>query len=196
MYHRITAAVILGLLGGRPISAEEVSPTLSMLVEQADRITVAEVDAMRRAIEEKAVHTKNGQQIMGKFVFTYVDLEPSEHVTGSAVSTVTVRLLGGIHPDGTKFTTYPGAPALSSEERVLLFLKEIPDAGSNQQPLYRIAYDRGGKFRVEGEGQAARLVRPLPNHSLAIDPGEGIGEDPIPLARMKQLIQAELAPSE
>ena len=58
----------LGLLGGRPISAEEVSPTLSMLVEKADRITVAEVDAMRRAIEEKVVHTKNGQQIMGKFV--------------------------------------------------------------------------------------------------------------------------------
>ena len=98
MYHRVTAVVILGLLGGRPISAEEVSPTLSMLVEQADRITVAEVDTMRRAIEQKAVHTKNGQQIMGKFVFTYVDLEPSEPVTGSAVSTVTVRLLGGHSP--------------------------------------------------------------------------------------------------
>ena len=36
MSNRITAAVILGVLVGRQISAEGVSPTLSMLVEKAE----------------------------------------------------------------------------------------------------------------------------------------------------------------
>jgi len=82
---------------------------------------------MRRAIENHVVHTKDGQPIMGRFIFTYVDLTPSEHIVGNAVSTVTVRLLGGVHPDGTKLTTYAQAPSLSSAEQVLLFLEETPD---------------------------------------------------------------------
>ena len=57
--------------------------------------------------------------------------------------------------------------------------------------MHQIAYHRAGKFRVEGEGAEARLVRPLPNSSLKIDPSEGIDESPILLMRMKVLIRAE-----
>lgn len=191
MYYRIIGAVALSLIGVRGISAEESSARLSELVNQADRIIVGEVNAMRRVLEEQVVQTKDGEQIMGKFVFTYVDLTPSEHIVGGKVGTVTVRLLGGLHPDGTKVTTYAQAPSLSSEEKVLLFLKEIPERGPNQELVHQIAYHHAGKFRVEGEGAAARLVRPLPNSSLKIDPSEGIDESPILLTRMRELIQAE-----
>ena len=191
MYYRLIGAVVLSLIIARGISAEEGSATLSELMARADRIIVGEVGAMRRVLEEQVVQTKDGEPIMGKFVFTYVDLMPAEHLVGSTVGTVTVRLLGGLHPDGTKVTTYAQAPSLSSEEKVLLFLQEAPERGPNQELVHKIAYHRAGKFRVEGEGAAAHLVRPLPNISLKIAPSEGIDESPILLTRMRALIQAE-----
>ena len=196
MHHRIIGAMVLALVGTKEIGAEGISATLSELVDGADRITVGDVSAMRRVIENQVVHTRNGEEITGKFVFTYVDVTPTEHIVGGQMSTVTVRLLGGVHPDGTKVTTYLQAPSLSSEEKVLLFLKQAPERGPNQEVVHQIAYHRAGKFRVEGEGAEARLVRPLPNSSLKIDPSQGIGESPILLSRMKQLIQAERTPSE
>ena len=93
MYYRIIGTVVLSLIGARGISAEESSATLSELVTQADRITVGDVGTMRRVIEDQIVQTKDGEQITGKFIFTYVDLTPSEHIVGSDVSIVTVRLL-------------------------------------------------------------------------------------------------------
>ena len=196
MHRRPVVALILALVGVRGISAEESSATLSELVSGADRIAVGDVGTMRRVIEDQVVHTKDGEEITGKFIFTYVDVTPTEHIVGDQVSTVTVRLLGGLHPDGTKVTTYLQAPSLSSEEKVMLFLKQTPERGPNREVVHRIAYHRAGKFRVEGEGAAARLVRPLPNSSLKIDPSQGIDESPILLSRMKQLIQAERTPSE
>lgn len=188
--------MILALVGVKGISAEDSSATLSELVSGADRIAVGDVGTMRRVIEEQVVHTKDGEEITGKFIFTYVDVTPTEHIVGAQVSTVTVRLLGGLHPDGTKVTTYLQAPSLSSEEKVMLFLKQAPERGPNREIVHQIAYHRAGKFGVEGEGAAARLVRPLPNSSLKIDPAQGIDESPILLSRMKQLIQAERTPSE
>ena len=191
MHHRTIGALTLALVGVQGISAEDSSATLSQLVDGADRIAVGDVGTMRRVIEDQVVHTKDGQEITGKFIFTYVNVTPTEHIVGGQVSTVTVRLLGGLHPDGTKVTTYLQAPSLSSEEKVLLFLKEAPERGPNREVVHQIAYHRAGKFRVEGEGATARLVRPLPNSSLKIDPSQGIDESPILLSRMKQLIQAE-----
>ena len=214
MYHRIIGAVAVLLIGASGVRAQDDSDslggltdgtgqgpvgnvgldgdsaTLEALVERADRITVGEVGAMQRVIEDHVVHTEDGEPITGKFIFTYVDLAPSEHIVGEAVSTVTVRLLGGLHPDGTKVTTYAQAPSLASEEKVLLFLEEAPERGPNEALVHQIAFHRAGKFRVGGEGEDAPLVRDLPNSELGIDPTEGIGEDPIPLNRMKELIQA------
>ena len=210
MYYRIIAAVALLFIGAREIRAQDLgglldgtgqgpvgevgvdsdSATLEALLELADRVTVGEVGAMQRVIEDQVVQTKDGEQITGKFIFTYVDLTPSEHLVGGEVSAVKVRLLGGVHPDGTKITTYAQAPSMSSEEKVLLFLEEAPERGPNAELVHQIAFHRAGKFRIEGEGADARLVRDLPNSLLDIDPSEGIGEDPIPLDRMKELIQA------
>ena len=191
MHHRIIGAMILALVAARGIGAEDRSATLGELVDGADRIAVGDVGAMRRVIEEQVVHTKDGEEITGTFIFTYVDVTPTEHIVGGQVGTVTVRLLGGLHPDGTKVTTYLQAPSLSSEEKVLLFLKQTPERGPNREVVHQIAYHRAGKFRVEGEGAASRLVRPLPNSSLKIDPSQGIDESPILLSRMRELIQAE-----
>ena len=74
-----------------------------------------------------------------------------------------------------------------------MFLAETPERGPNEELVHQIAYHRAGKFRVEGEGAAARLVRDLPNSELAIDASEGIGEAPIPLEKMKALIRTERA---
>ena len=210
MYYRMMGAVALLLIGAQGIRAQDESDslgglldgtgqgpvgevgvdsdsaTLEALLESADRVTVGEVGAMQRVIEDQVVQTKDGEPITGKFIFTYVNLTPSEHIVGGEVSTLTVRLLGGVHPDGSKITTYAQAPSLSSEEQVLLFLKEAPERGPNEALVHQIAFHRAGKFRIEGEGNDARLVRPLPNSSL----GEGIGEAPITLGQMKELIQA------
>lgn len=206
MYYRIIVAVALLFIGAREIRAQDLgglldgtgqgpvgevgldgdAATLEALLELSDRVTVGEVGTMHRVIEDQVVQTKDGEQVTGKFIFTYVDLAPSEHIVGEAVSTVTVRLLGGLHPDGTKVTTYAQAPSMSSEEKVLLFLEEVSERGPSNELVHQIAFHRAGKFRIEGKGDDARLVRPLPNSSLGI---EGIGEDPISLDQMKELIQ-------
>lgn len=172
------------------VGVDSDAATLEALLERADLVTVGAVGAMQRVIEDQVVQTRDGEPITGKFIFTYVDLTPSEHLVGGEVGTVTVRLLGGLHPDGTKITTYAQAPSLSSKEQVLLFLAEAPERGPNAELVHQIAYHRAGKFRIEGEGADARLVRPLPNSLLGLDPSEGIGEEPILLDRMKELIQA------
>ena len=83
MHHRPIVALILALVGVKGISAEESSATLSELVDGADRIAVGDVGTMRRVIEEQVVHTKDGEEITGKFIFTYVDVTPTEHRRGS-----------------------------------------------------------------------------------------------------------------
>ena len=214
MYYRMMGAVVILLMttemsfaqddadffgestGQGPVGqvgVKDDAATLESLTEHADRITLGQVGTMRRVLENHVVHTQQGQPITGTFVFTYVDLTPTEHIVGDSVGTVTVRVLGGLHPDGSKFTTYADAPSLASEEQVLVFLEETPERGPNEELVHQIAYHRAGKFRVEGEGAAARLVRDLPNSALEIDASEGIGENPIPLEKMKALIRAERA---
>ena len=216
MYYRMMGAVVVLLMAAQMSTAQEdadffgedpdqgIGPvghvggkdeaaTLASLTQRADRITVGHVGTMRRVLEDHVVHAQQGQPINGTFVFTYVELTPTEHLVGDAVSTVTVRVLGGLHPDGTKFTTYADAPSLSSEERVLVFLEATPERGPDAELVHQIAYHRAGKFRVEGEGTSARLVRDLPNSALAIDASEGVGEGPIPLEKMRALIRAARA---
>ncbi len=193
MYSRIICTIALWLIGVGGVSAQGVSASLSELVDRADRVVIGEVGTMRNVIERQVVQTRDGQPIMGTFVFTYVELIPAEHVVGTPVGKMTVRLLGGVHPGGSKFTTYAEAPSISSAEKVLLFLEKTPERGPDQEIVHQIAYHRAGKFRVEGEGSSARVVRSLPNSSLKIDQSEGIGEEPIPLERMKQLILSERA---
>ena len=47
--------------------------------------------------------------------------------------------MGGLHPDGTKVTTYLQAPSLSSEEKVMLFLKQTPERGRLVLPVHHMA---------------------------------------------------------
>ena len=180
MHHRIIGAMVLALVGTKEIGAEGISATLSELVDGADRITVGDVSAMRRVIENQVVHTRNGEEITGKFVFTYVDVTPTEHIVGGQMSTVTVRLLGGVHPDGTKVTTYLQAPSLSSEEKVLLFLKQAPEArsqpgggASNRLPPCRqVPRRRRGRRGAPGAPPAQQLAedRSEPGHRREPDP--------------------------
>ena len=190
--HTLGALCVVSLAGAGLAEAEGISASLSDLVRQSDRVVVGRVESMQTVIEVHVASVKDGQPITGRFVFTYVDLVPTEHLVGAPSDTLTVRLLGGVHPGGTKFTTYPDAPAVSSTERVLLFLKGVPERGPDNEMVHQIAFHRAGKFRVEGDGANARLVRPLPNSGLEIDPQEGIGEGPIDLDRMRALIRDEL----
>ena len=174
MYYRIIVAVALLFIGAREIRAQNLgglldgtgqglvgevgvdsdSATLEALLELADRVTVGEVGAMHRVIEDQVVQTKDGEQITGKFIFTYVDLTPSEHIVGDAVGTVMVRLLGGLHPDGTKFTTYADAPSISSEE------KGQRTVTANDQDGYEYIYVGSNSVRslFGGDGQSSKIV--------------------------------------
>ena len=76
------------------VGVKDDTATLESLTEHADRITLGQVGTMRRVLEDHVVHTQQGQSITGTFVFTYVDLTPTEHIVGDSVGTVTVRVLG------------------------------------------------------------------------------------------------------
>jgi hypothetical protein len=194
MFRTILGALPLVLIAGATTAeAHGLHASLSDLVRQSDRIVVAKVEGIQSAFEEHTVAVRDGQPITGKFVFTYVEIRPTEHIVGAPTETITVRLLGGVHPGGSAITTYLDAPSLSSAEAVLLFLEQVPERGPDNQTVHQIAFHRAGKFRVEGEGTDASVVRSLPNAELKIDPREEIGAGPIDLSRMRTLIQSERA---
>ncbi len=191
--HTIWALSLLLIVGAKGVEAEGISASLSDLVRQSDKVVIGKVERIQSAIENHTVAVRDGQPITGRFVFTYVEIGPTEYLVGTPTEKVTVRLLGGVHPGGAKFTTYADAPSLSNAEKVLLFLEKVPERGPNNETVHQVAFHRAGKFRVEGEGADARVVRPLPNRGLKIDSREGIGDGPINLNQMKGLIQNERA---
>ena len=148
---------------------------------------------MRRAMESQHVATLEGQQLEGKFVFTYVEVDPQEQLFGAQAEKLTVRVLGGIHPSGRRFTTYVDAPALATDERALLFLEMVPERGPNGEDLHQIVRHRAGKFHVADTERGAVVSRDIPNSSLAIDATEGISAAPIPLDQIRRLIGTELS---
>ena len=103
MYRQLVCAGVFLALGAKEVTAEGISGTLSELVNRADRVVIGEVGKIESVIETQTVTIRNGQPILGKFLFTYVDLAVTEHLIGDHSEKVKVRLVGGIHPDGAKY---------------------------------------------------------------------------------------------
>lgn len=173
--------------------AAEQSATLADLTAEADQIVIGRLGMMRRAMESQPVATLDGQQLEGKFVFTYVEVALQEQLLGAQAEELTVRVLGGIHPSARSFTTYVDAPGLATDERALLFLKKVPGRGPNGEDLHQIVRHRAGKFHVTDTELGPVVSRDIPNSGLAIDPAEGVSEAPISLAQIKRLIGTELS---
>ena len=174
--------------------AEGERATLAELTAEADHIVIGKLGVMRRAMESQHVATLDGQQLEGKFIFTYVEVTPEDQLLGAPAERLTVRVLGGIHPSGRSFTTYVDAPGLATDERALLFREKVPERGRDGEEIHQIVRHRAGKFHVADTELGPVVSRDIPNSRLAIDPAEGISEEaPIPLDQMRRLIATELS---
>jgi hypothetical protein len=187
----LLASVPLLICSVCSVWAEGHSATLAELVRDADCVAIGKVGIAQSTVEDQPVSTLNGQVLSGRFVFTYTEVQPVEHLVGESSGALTVRVLGGLHPGGRRFTTYIDAPALPSGSTVLAFLQRVPERGPQGQTVYQVCRHQAGLFMVAGEGPQAAVSRPLPNSELGLDPIEGIGEGPVPLDTMKRLISAE-----
>lgn len=145
------------------------------LTEQAELIAVGTVSESR-------------PQWVDRSLVTLVTVSVSEVLKGSAGSTITVVLPGGIDVN-RKFPismSYPGAPQLGRDEQVVLFL--VADdviAGG-----YAIAGFSQGKFTITGDSASSQVTRSLEN--LKLQRGRelhGGGKTVSSYAEFKQKIQ-------
>ena len=160
------------------------------MVEQSDRILVGRLGSFQSVKERIAI---NDQGDFGNFVYTYVDVTPTEHIKDDlpAGQKVRLKLLGGRIGKYGYFV--PGSPSLYSSEKVMLFLHRR-GSSPDDAPLYGIEGAKYGVFHISegGEEEVASRQQGISNDSLGIGPSEGIGEDPIPLAKLKGLIAKEV----
>ncbi len=145
---------------------------------------VAELIVIGRAEASRAVWIDR-QLVM------LVTVTVSETLKGTAGASVTVALPGGIDAQ-RRFplaVTWPGAPTLSAQEDVLLFLvtvNEVPDA-------HMIAGFSQGKFSIVEENGVTSVSRDLSRVDLVGPRGTARGtRSSAPLARFKDEIRSYL----
>ena len=124
---------------------------------------------------------------------TYLNITPSEHLKGTAVNSLTVRLLGGFM-DGYAIVDVDG-PRISHGEDVVLFLAQsgTPRAGEPGESVYYLPYAKFGKFAVESRDGRSVVTRPHSMRSLLVPAGPDVGDQWIDYARFKQLLQTSAA---
>lgn len=104
-------------------------PQFDELVNGADYIVRAKVTGIRYEATER-----NGRP----WVHTFVQLEVSETIAGSASTTVELRLLGGKAPNGDEMRV-EGVPEFKVGDEDVLF---VHGNGKNFYPLYAVMHGR------------------------------------------------------
>jgi hypothetical protein len=144
----LTAAVALPATATTAVQLDE-----QALVDTADLIVVGRCDAV------------DSRWVDGDLV-TIATLEVSESLKGGAGGSVDVVLPGGVDADAAVpvAVTWPGAPAITPGEKVLVFLVDYPSVPGG----YAVAGFSQGKYSVI-EGPAvgsSRVSRDLTNVTL------------------------------
>lgn len=170
-----------------PGVADMEAPDLSRLVEQSTRVVRGRVQLAETALETVPL---NPHGDVAKIVFTYVELEPTEHLVGEPVSRLTFRLIGGRL--GASAVVYDEAPAVQSGEDVLLFLRpsRVPRS-STGEPVYFVPHARYGKFGVTTVDGVLTASRSVSNRSLGPIDGVDAESQSVPLQDLRTLVAQE-----
>lgn len=171
-------------------SADVTELSLQGLVEKSDRIVHGRVLSGSPA---KEVVTLNDAGDAAEFIFTYVEIEPIEHLKGTDTGTnVVVRLLGGYWEDYVIVVS--DAANIEEGEEVLLFLRESSREGRTAgEVAHFMPYRKFAKFRVQSRNGRQIASRPVSTHRLDVPAGQDVGENWIDLAKMKQFISAAVS---
>ncbi len=131
--------------------------TTAIRLSNADLATEADLIVIGRGIESRSAWA-------GRVLVTYVTVSVTESLKGTAGDTITVVLPGGIDAN-RQFPiamSYPGAPAIRSDEDVFLFLNRDDELNG-----YTVLGFSQGKFSIVTDPQGDKVVtRDLTNIRL------------------------------
>jgi hypothetical protein len=130
------------------ITAADIEATTVRRVANEELAREADLIVIGRAVESKPVW-------VDRTLATLVTVRVDETLKGPADAQVTVALPGGIDAS-RKFpvaVSYPGAPTMSPDEDVVLFLVAGENVGS-----YAVAGFSQGKFSIVEDSEGAKLV--------------------------------------
>lgn len=171
------------------VSALTPSPSLNALVHDSDRIVRGKVVRSESRMEEVAVNPRGDHAAL---VLTYLTIQPIEHIKGQASDEVVLRLMGGYWRGHV--TVASSMPSFALDEEVVLFLKEADRPGRDHaESVCNLSHGVFSKFRVGRGGGSEVVTGAFPTRSLMVPIQEGVGDNWIGLAKMRQLIEAEEA---
>lgn len=130
---------MVGVLGsGDAVATTVRSASLGEIVGAADRIVIATVASVTEGADEHGIPS------------TYVTLEVSEHLKGSAADRFTIKQIGG-----TASIRIAGMPTYRPGEEVVLFLHKDSSAGFTSP----VGLSQG-RYRIVRHGSKAEVRRP------------------------------------
>lgn len=160
-------AGMTGIDLGTPLSNSE-------LTAQSDLIAIG------RAVETSASWADGGRNL-----FTLVRIDVAETLKGDTSSSIIVALPGGVDANRAIpiAMTYPGAPRISRDEEVFLFLVHADDEVAG---TYAVTGFAQGKFSIEPAATGAGL------RLLVADKRVRVGDTRVSLSTFKEEIRSYL----
>lgn len=136
MNHRLTGfsglitLICCALFSNQAAAATMLRMEVPTLVEHSDSVVIG------------SVTTISSKQEPDGRVYTTITLHIDESLKGQKRQTLTIRQLGGRDLEADIATVVPGMPQFEENERVLLFLQDLPDQSSLITGMAQ------GKFRI------------------------------------------------
>lgn len=159
--------------------------TLAAALSVEDMVNKSDVIAIGNCVEIRSVW-------VDRTLVTLATVSVTESLKGSATSTITVELPGGIDANRAVpiAMTWPGAPSLTPGENAFLFLTATGEVAGS----YNVSGFSQGKFSiVNGEDGEEMVSRNLTNTSLKSNNGvRRGGSDLMPLANLKEQVKGYL----
>lgn len=183
--------VLAGLWATKAINLSVAQQTIETLATSpATGMSMKEMVDASTMIVIGSVRETRSEWVDGRRLVTLATVAVAETLKGDQTERLTVVLLGGIDPKRKLAMTYPGAPTMSQDEEVALFLG--PDEVANG---YSVVGYSDGKFSIAKDSDGEKLVKREMTR-VPVQKGVGMtrGNPPqaIPLSEFKALVQSYL----
>ena len=156
--------------------------TLAVALSLEEMVNQSDVIAIGNCVETRSVW-------VDRTLVTLATFSVTESLKGTATSTITVELPGGIDANRSVpiAVTWPGAPSLTPGENAFLFLTASGEVAGS----YNVAGFSQGKFSIVTDEDGEQMVsRNLRNTSLKSNNGvRRGGSDLMPLANLKERVK-------